>query len=492
MHNFYSRQPQYYEIATIRTKRKQENYLKRLGVFLIFGLIGVSFYLWQNHSELVSSEKVTLSLGILWVSFLPSIQYLLDRNRPPMPFFPLVGIFYVNSFALPMFSSEKLGIGRWSQEYVTTESLELTLLGVLGMTIAFYASKFLVWKSVSPAKLPTLHSLTQLIKPLTVLVFLHGVFSYVIKLPSIEQITDPIGNVAYGMFYIIWSRGQLSSPAIKLFVGISFLFRLLVAFSSGSLANVGSILIFICIVIFYEKKRLPIFLISFLLTFFLVFNVVKGEYRKLIWYDGAYSQAGVIEKVQLFIDIAIKHYSNPETQSGKQGETQSSSASALSRTAHIILFSNVIKDTPRLVPYWNGESYSALFTKFIPRILWPDKPTDTVGNTFGRRYKYIGIKDYSTTFNLPWIVEMYANFGNSGVLIGMPLVGFVFAFLEQKLNSPRMGYLEVVIAVATLYGLTSHECNLSLTAGNIFNLALFLYIMFRFILRQKQGKSQFG
>ena len=218
----------------------------------------------------------------------------------------------------------------------------------------------------------------------------------------------------------------------------------------------------------------------------MIFNVVKGEYRQLTWYDGPYSQASPLEKAQLFIDIAVKHYSNPDIQSRKQEPGKSSTASALSRTAHIILFSNVIADTPRLVPYWNGESYSGVFAKFIPRILWPNKPQEGIGNVFGRRYRYISIKDYSTTFNLPLIVEMYANFGTSGVQIGMSLLGLLFALLEKMLNSPRMGTLEVVIGVGILYSFTSHEWNFSLMFGNVFTVTLFIYFMFKFILLKQQ------
>jgi hypothetical protein len=485
MHNYYTEHTEnHYAIAIIRARKKQENYLKRICLLLIFGLVVGSFYLWEHRPESLSSDEAILAMSILWLGFLPSIQYLLDRNRPPMPFLPLMGIFYVNSFALPMFSSEKLGTGSWSQTHVSVQSLQLTLIGLLGMIIAFYASKFSFFKKVSYLKLPA-YSLSQLISPLRLIVIFHIIFSYFIKVPSVDQLSDTIGNIGYGMFYIIWSRGQKISPQTKLIIGSCFLFDLLQRFVGGSLANIGFLGTFMGIVIFYEHKRIPIFLISTLLLFFLTFNVVKGEYRQLTWFGGPYSNASPIEKAQLFIDIAVKNYSNSEGKSEKQ---ETSTASVISRTAHIILFSKVIADTPKLIPYWNGESYFGFVTKFIPRILWPNKPSEAIGNVFARRYRYVGSKDYATTVNLPLMVEMYVNFGASGVQIGMVLLGLLFAFLEQKLNSLKMGSLEIVIGIGMLYPFTSHEWNFSLMFGNVLTVTLCIYLMFKFILRQQQTK----
>ena len=268
MHNYYTEQTQnhYYAKAIIRAKIKQENYLKRLCLLLVFSLVVGSFYLWDNRPQSLSSDKAILALSILWLSFVPSLQYLLDRNRPPMPFLALMGIFYANSFALPIFSNEKLGIGRWSQQYVSTQSLQLTLLGLFGMIITFYVSKFTLWRKVYLFKLPT-YLLTQLIGPFRVLVVLHIVFSYLIKIPSIDQISDTIGNISYGIFYIIWSRGQLSSLPTKLIVGSCFIFEIIIRFSGGSLANLGFLGTFMAIVIFYERKKLPILLITSLLGY---------------------------------------------------------------------------------------------------------------------------------------------------------------------------------------------------------------------------------
>jgi hypothetical protein len=476
-------------ISSILLKRiifhRQERYLKRVCLFLIFILFATSYYLYLHHPESLSDEKIFLALGIIWVSFFPAIQYLSDQNRPPIPFLPLVGIFYFSSFGLPMFNENVKDTTGFSVESVSTQALSLVVQGLLGMCIAFYVSKSSIWKKVPPINLPKSYSLTKIINILKLLLLSHilSLFTPIFKgIPSIGILLDASGYLSYGMFYIIGSRGQLSFyPTIKLFVIISFVFELLLRFISGALAGVLNLGLFLGIIIFNERKKIPIFLMAILITFFVFFQGIKGDYRRLI--STKYSQANPIEKAQLFIDLAVKNYSKQnESESQKKS---SSGDDALGRTAHIIVFSKVVDSTPAIIPYWGGATYVNLFTTYIPRAVWPDKPQELIGNVFGRRYKFLGSNDYSTSFNLPWIVEMYTNFGTLGVLIGMPLVGLLLAFLEQKLNSLKMSSLEVVIGATVLFSLVYQESNLSLMLGGAINLSLVLYLTFRFLLRGK-------
>ncbi len=468
-----------------KTQVANERYIKRLAWVLLFVLIVYSFFLLDNRPKVVSLDKAYLALGIAWLGFLPSIQYLFDhRDRPPIPFFPLVGLFYTTSFGLPIFVSKAGLTGRSSLVNVTDAALLLVFLGVLGMNIAFYISKYSLWRKVAPIQFLESYSSAKLIPVLRVLLLSHIAFIYIPfiqRIPSIGQLLEPFGYIAYGMFYIIWSRGQLPSISTRFFIGICFSLELIKRFSSGAVAQVGILALFMILIIWYERKRIPIILIGILLLFFVAFNSIKGEYRALTWGEGAYSQSSPIEKAQLFIDIAIKRYFSPDNTSQSKANLETSSELAVSRTAHIILFSEVIEDTPKLVPYWGGKTYAPLFTSYIPRALWPDKPIENTGNVFGRRYRYLGSNDYGTSWNLPWIVEMYINFGNSGVLTGMSLVGLLLAFLDQKLNSPRMGSMQVVIGATILLGLFYQESNFSLMVGAVIPLSVALYIIFRYL-----------
>lgn len=484
--------PNYDEIALIKAKRAQRRYFTMLRWFLIFALVAASSYLLADRPEWLEIDKAFMALAIIWLGFLPSLQYLLDRNRPPMPFFPLVGIFYATSFGLPMFASKQELAEGWSLANVSFTELVLVLLGVAGMTIAFFASKSSLWKKVSPIRLPSPLPPGKLQSLLWLLLCSHLVYLYVPSIraiPSIGQLLEPIGYIAYGMFYIISSRGKLPAIQTCIVFGIGVPLEIIPRFATGSLAPTMLLGLFMIIVIWYEHKRIPVIFISITLIFLLIFNSVKHEYRRLVWFENKYTGTTPIEKVQLFIELAIQHYQNPRVSSENESSLDSSTGSVVGRTAHIVLFSKVVKDTPSKVPYWDGQTYSYLLTSYVPRALWPDKPVQSVGNNFGRRYNYLGKNDFSTALNLPWIVEMYANFGALGVLAGMPLVGLLLAFIEKKLNHPDMNPLDFVVGATVSFRLVYQESNFSTMIGGLAPLSLVLYVLFNVYLGRRRRRS---
>lgn len=478
----------YHQFVAFKARLAHKRYIKRLLWVTLITLVAFSGYLLDQRPASVSTDKALLALGITWLGFLPSLQYLLDRNRPPMPFFPLVGIFYATSFGLPMFASEQATSGRWSLTNVTSTALSMTLLGLIGMNLAFFISKYSLLKHISSIRLPGPYPIGKLRTVLWLMLFSHLAFLYVPAirgLPSLGQLLDPIGYVAYGMFYIIYSRGKLPAIQTWIFFGICIPLEIIPRFTSGSLAQIMLLGLFIIMVIWYENKRIPIVFISLTLVFFVSFNAVKSEYRSLVWF-GTGSELSPIEKVQLFVDLAIKHYQTPELKSEDKGSIDSATDSVISRTAHIVLFSAVVEDTPAKVPYWGGETYVPLLTSFIPRVLLPDKPVENTGNVFGRRYNYLNSNDFTTSYNLPWLVELYANFGALGVLIGMPVFGVFMAFLDQKLNKLGISSLEFVIGATILFRLIYQESHFSLMTGSVINLTIALYFLFKIFLGSKR------
>ncbi len=473
---------EYAPIALIKNQLVQRSYFKNLFLIIISALAMASVYMFEYHQEYISIGKALLALGIIWISLFPSLHYLLERNQAPIPFFPLVGLFYATGFGLPMFASNIKLTGRLSWTTVTEQSLTLVLLGILGMNIAFYTSKSSLWKKVSPIQLPNFYSQNRLYYLTWVMLLAHIAFLYIPsiqKIPSLGQLLEPIGYIAYGTFYIMWSRGKLpiyqALTLLLVFVPLEIIKR----FSSGLLAELMILGLYIILIIWYERKRIPVIFITITMLMYLAFNPVKSEYRQLTWNDRS-APMNPIDKVSLFINLAVKHYQGANT-SVKTSENSTANP-AIERSAQILLFSDVMEKTPKLVPYWNGETYLPLFTSFIPRALWSDKPIEMVGNQFGHRYHYLDYNDKITSINLPWIVEMYANFGILGVLIGMPLVGVFLAFLEQKLNSSKMEPLEVVMGAAVLFRLIYQESNFSVMVGSVVSLIVILYLVFKFAL----------
>jgi hypothetical protein len=477
----------------IKRQRANRRYFKNLFWLFLLLAIAMSIYLLNNIPPSIPFNNALLALGITLMGFLPLLQYLKDPKRPPIPFFPMVGIYYAAAYGLPMFAADIAIHYRFPLRYVTSTALILALIGIGGMNAAFFISKSLLWEKVSPLRLNGPFSLTRLLILAWLLLlgnFANAAIPFIRQIPSLSQFLDPSGYLAFGIFYIVWKRGLLPRINVLPLLAISIVI-LMIRLSTGALAQVFFLLFFLFLVILKESKRLPLLLPCIGLSFILVFNPVKDQYRDLAW-RSEYSNAGAIEKAQLFIELAIEQYTGDSNKvsSNTSNDDTSSLANVVDRVGYINFFSKVVEDTPERVPYWGGQTYLPLLTKFIPRFIWPNKPAETIANQFGRRYGYLSSTDSSTALNLPWLVEAYANFGDFGMFLFMPLIGTFLAFLDQKFNRHDTNFLEFLIGATVLFRLPLQESNFSLMVGGIFMLVLSFYLLFVFWVgrpRRNQG-----
>ena len=128
---------------------------------------------------------------------------------------------------------------------------------------------------------------------------------------------------------------------------------------------------------------------------------------------------------------------------------------------------DVMRRTPSQIPFWDGATYESLSGALVPRVLWPDKPTKTLGQDFGHRYSYLQPNDLTTSLNLPVLIEFYINFGDEGIIVGMFAVGLVFALLEGLINVPGQTVIVTAAATPLLAQLFVMESDLSLQFGGL-------------------------
>ncbi len=90
----------------------------------------------------------------------------------------------------------------------------------------------------------------------------------------------------------------------------------------------------------------------------------------------------------------------------------------------------VIERTPDVWPYQHGRTLLFLFTKFVPRALWPDKPDTSIDSAFYVEYLQQtrgGGASPSTSG------DFYLNFGVPGIICGMVLIGAFFRVFQRFL-----------------------------------------------------------
>jgi hypothetical protein len=451
--------------------------------------IAVSIGLWFVRGPAVSSLSATLALATLWVSLIPTFVYIRSKDCAPMPFIALTGGYYAVFFAVSVFffptprPLPKYGV---QISGLSVEGLTLVLIGVGLMIGSYFFAEKLFSKNLPPLHLPK-HYTPKRLRILLWLLILGYLAWHTIpglkEIPSIGQFIQPTGPLAIAMMIVLWRKGDLPriDTALCLFVVLPIV--LSQAFLSGLLTSAVLLCAFLAVILFYAGFRN--FWLYGLIPALFVIAIYPGVagYRAHTWGEQS-KNFNVIERAKVFYE------KTQEAWTRKQHFEVTVLEPLIHRLSGHVLLSKVIERTPSTVPYWDGETYKPTLTNLVPRIIWPQKPREVAGQKFAHRYEMIAPENTTTSINVPWIVEMYANFGRMGVIIGMTLTGGFLALLSAFFNRSRMTPLEFVVGAAIVFPLVYPASNFSLMTGTLPQLTLALWLYFRFGLTIGTSKKK--
>jgi len=247
------------------------------------------------------------------------------------------------------------------------------------------------------------------------------------------------------------------------------LFRTTVVITYGLIYPVFYLVAFIVLTmyIFGALNRrviiLGTFFLSTMVTFSILFSPVKMQYRSLD--TSGYS---ITKKVSVINDLIT------DNRIENQKEDNDEKEGPLWRLTYpLSAFSLVYEKTPKQIPFWEGESYVNIFYKFIPRIIWPGKPKEDMGQRFGHRYSILADDNLTTSMNTPILAEAYMNFGFVFVFITIIFLAILmsYLFLKNNLKTNNKQSIESVLndlnicIVAVIF--LQWESNLSMMIGKI-------------------------
>ncbi|MDX1387692.1 MAG: hypothetical protein R3344_00770 [Acidobacteriota bacterium] len=93
----------------------------------------------------------------------------------------------------------------------------------------------------------------------------------------------------------------------------------------------------------------------------------------------------------------------------------------------------VVRDVPRWVPYEKGKQLlMAPLIILVPRVLWPGKPTVTLGREFGETFRVVSVLDERTNIGATVPGELYWNFDLPGIVFGMLLWGLFARWVYRR------------------------------------------------------------
>lgn len=445
---------------------------------IIFIVLVIWLILFRQGVGIVPQQELLLASLIYFICSMPLIIFLYKQRRY-VPYMPVFSIFFFVNFSLGIFND----YGLFEAADITHETiikvLNLVLSGIVSMFVAFYTPLLnFIGKTVAKIRLTwDPKRAYQLAFSLTVFgSFFHYLYSATaipVIYGGLVAFLSELSRLGIVIFYLLLLKNQLRFFDRIMLWGF-FSFRLLLDLSSGSTALVLSDFITLFFIYFYHYKRIPWVRVAALCLIFVITFGARDEYRNLTWFSGEYGRSGPIRKSIVYVGLIV------DSITGKKKEHLDDYKKLSYRTNMLITFSRIVELTPEYVPYWGGHTYSMFFSSFIPRFLYPGKPPKTLGQDFGHRYELLEPDDLTTSYNLPVLIEMYVNFGLTGILTGMFLLGLFFRLFYEIFNHPEAGEGGAVLSTMVFVGLFNLESDFSLLFGNTLQYIILFYIIIRF------------
>jgi O-antigen polysaccharide polymerase Wzy len=410
-----------------------------LHVFVFGGLIfALNIY---AQSELTKAERF-LASSLVLLPILPLELWLVGIDRT-VPVVPLYSLIYSGMFGISIFLVDRLSTGIWGNP-ISNQAIEIALMlliaGLLLLFVGYYGPLPTLIGAVIPRFTLSWRNPNIVRISLWAMTLVGLIFAFP-NLPGLPLELAQLGSFGGDLFTL----GVCGLLALQLTQGIGttqsillwFVFvplRIVVGLASG-LTGAGLLpALTLCLVYASIRHKIPWTAIVLGACAFFVFRPVEGAFRVDNAASGVVADRPLSDKFHHFLGltetIVRLAFIKPEV--------------VLQVSAHRLAltptFAGIIEDTPRIVPYWGGATYYPILFKLIPRFIYPDKPEEITGQEFGHRYGLIDLENLNTSVNLPQIVELYANFGVAGVLLGMFLFGVIIRTVLNIYLHPNMGF----------------------------------------------------
>jgi hypothetical protein len=469
---------------------RSNSFLKYLYVLSItLGLTWLNLSYFQD----ISCLAISLSNMLVILGAAPIFFWLKNEQREKIPLLPMHGFFYAITFGIAGFSSyvKKGGEGVYLQSQNDTfiYALVCVIAGLISLYLAYYlvAPRFL--KLEKKALLFPFHVNNE--KTYALFAFIGYPFFYLLYWLSQNTIADnlkPSFQIVYQfIFYLLiaaYFMGLMSSATKVLFLALIFPFHFFIGsgFLDGSIGQLIINLVAVSILFFAIRQKVPFGWISLIILTILLIQPIKGELRDRIWQLNEKGTSLQLKRGTTVVN-SLGELSNILTSAYLVKNTDSNfdlnKATQISyvRMNRLTTLVEVIDRTPYPQPYRYGVTYAPLLTKWIPRQIWPNKPRETLGNDWARAYKLARSDDYAYSYNLPWIAEMYMNFGFAGVLGVSFFIGLLFYFFKVFFCQVENDPARLAFGVLLMCPLMFPESHLSLVLGGVIVGGILLSIM---------------
>jgi hypothetical protein len=271
----------------------------------------------------------------------------------------------------------------------------------------------------------------------------------------------------------------------KFLVAAFLLSRSVSSLSSGWLGSLASIIILCGAAYAAENRRVPRLALFAVIAVILFFQVGKQDFRQTYWTDQA--RAGQTERVTYWINTSLEKWG--ESLSDPSGNAlRGNLSSILARVGLLAQTGDVLEQTPSIVPYQNGRLYSYLLYTWIPRAVWPDKPSMNEANQFYQvAYGITAEEDLDkVSIAIGFLTEGYMNFGWPGVVLIMFLVGVFLNLYRRLFFTKSAGLILSSLGIVLLPQMLGIESQMAQYVSGIVQQVVFSLLIMLPAIRWKQ------
>ncbi len=410
---------------------------------LLVAAYAVVFHFWQF--EPVPKGVYGLSILLFALSLVPLAIWYRSGNKG-MPIFEGICLSISFAYSVPIYLVPPTLIIRSEEQTILWPDISaaviLTASGVMALMCGFYFSRNL-FRAI-PLQLDLPITGEQQFKFAGFAIMGGFIFKWLAEHfsnPTFSMILTVLGHQAeIGMILLAYLVYQQRNPPISqrilLYGGVAI--GTVLGLCTGMLSNALAPLLFVLIVRWHVRRKFPIVMVLFAGAFLFIFNPAKVEYRDRVWF-GDDANDNTIQKLGVWYQ-AVENSMFSRNQQSSDTTDDSGFEMTMRRIDLLRKFAWVHSMTPSEVPYFEGKTYIGFFYSFVPRILWPEKPsanyaTDMVD--FSYKFRSPDDPHQNTKIGVGLIAEAYANYGWIGVPIIMAIQGMVFSLLHRILNGPR-------------------------------------------------------
>jgi len=469
------------------TLRSNLNSVRARPVLVYAGVpLLVIAFLWSTSSNQLSLSDIVAALILSWIAW-ASYQQWYRGARQELPLFSLIAAMYWVAYVLPLFwGSHTIGLvtgNHLLSESEIARSMYLVLIGVVVLWIGMRIAANWRWEPSIRADIPPNPWRWNYLRIVLIAATLMRILIPITALgEGGRQIILNIEIFVASIAFVILLRSWLAGRAIgedKILVTGYLLVALVVGLSSGWLGTFVGLGI-ICVASYvYERHKFPVVALLVVLPVVMFLQPGKAKFREVYWKGGPTESytSSYSERIGLWMEASSRAWGRALTDSTGAGFRELGGAT-LSRLSLLEQTANVIEMTPARVPYQYGRLYSYLPITFVPRFLWPEKPSVTDANKW-YQLSYLltaPANIESVGISVGTLTESYISFGWVGPVAVMFSLGIFLGVLQKLFMRKASGLLLSSIGVALLPGLLVVESQMAVYVSGLVQQVLFAFI----------------